>query len=202
MYFALPSSMPRPQHNLSEAQPSPVLNRIVDRQRCQRRPLRLTHKLEELLTSLGMKLHAMSIYSPDWSGFVFQEAMRCWFLSIACSIALLTIEIYTALVADEPPSSGGSEADKPEESQSNEKAAEKPESSKISDDHEKEKARDASARRHVHRTLWRLVGAGCDLLIPGTFVGWLTVKPVVVASASIFSSTMSIGEVWARVNGG
>lgn len=50
--------------------------------------------------------------------------------------------------------------------------------------------------------VWQLVGASCDLLIPGTFVGWFDVNPAVVAATSILSSVLASIDVWKRVNRG
>jgi len=48
--------------------------------------------------------------------------------------------------------------------------------------------------------IWQLVGASCDLLTPGAFVGWLDVSPATVAVTSILSSVLSSIDIWMRVN--
>lgn len=137
-----------------------------------------------------MQLHAIGILTSSWGGQVFFEAMKFWFYAISCSILCLSYQLL--LLRDD------------------EKLARKPglETTKDFSDGKSEKEKAAAVKTKPLKVqkprsvlLWQLVGASCDLLIPGTFVGWLDVSPAVVAACSIFSSGLSSIEIWKRVNG-
>lgn len=59
-----------------------------------------------------------------------------------------------------------------------------------------------ASHRMVRRTLLkRIVVDGCDLLIPGVFLGWVGVGDAVVGAGMVVSTLVSGGDVWGRVNG-
>lgn len=114
--------------------------------------------------------------------------MRFWFCAISCAILSLSYQLLL-LRDDEKPKSNSEKSEVSSEGKSDKigKAAAV-----------KVKARRSEIPRSV--LFWQLVGACCDLLIPGTFVGWLDVSPTVVAVSSILSSLLSSIEIWKRVN--
>ena len=48
-------------------------------------------------------------------------------------------------------------------------------------------------------SLKRTIIVGCDLLIPGSFLGWIPASSLQVGVATLVSTLLSMGDVWARV---
>jgi len=130
-------------------------------------------------------LHAMGILSSTWGSRVLLEAMKFWFYAISCSIIGLSYQLL--LLRDDKKAT----------------VTKKP-NSQVND--EKRGGKEPVKAKHTHIQIprsvlfWQLVGASCDLLIPGTFVEWLDVNPAIVAACSILSSTLSGKEIWNKVN--
>lgn len=133
--------------------------------------------ISKILLTRHPQLHAIGILTSPWGAIVFFEAQKFWFYAISCSILSLS---YQLLVLRD-----------------NEKTGKKKVSFNV-----KGKVTKQGIETPRNVLVWQLVGATCDVLIPGTFVGWLDVNPVVVAGTSILSSVLSSIDVWKRVNRG
>jgi len=134
-----------------------------------------------------VQLHAIGILTSTWGGQVFFEAMRFWFYALSCAVLSLSYQLL--LLRDDEKKDAKSGVSTDGKSEDDKKGDTVP--AKVTD-------QKVETPRSV--LFWRLVGASCDLLIPGTFVGWFDVSPAVVAGTSILSSVLSSIEIWQRVN--
>lgn len=50
--------------------------------------------------------------------------------------------------------------------------------------------------------LKRIIIDGCDLLIPGSMVGWIAVSPLVVAMSMVASTLLAAQDIWAQAQVG
>lgn len=47
----------------------------------------------------------------------------------------------------------------------------------------------------------RIVVDGCDLLIPGVFVGWMQVSDLMIGVTMVISTAVSGGDAWVKAQG-
>lgn len=125
------------------------------------------------------QLHAMNVYPVHWNKPVLVEAYKFWFYALALSIvgALWGLLFGSAPASDS--ASGG----------------------KVQQDEKKggsSKERKVSAKPLVKR----IVVDGCDLLIPGVFLGWIQVSEVVVGMAMVVSTVVAGRDIWIKAQQG
>ncbi|OAL18266.1 hypothetical protein AYO22_10844 [Fonsecaea multimorphosa] len=132
-----------------------------------------------------------------WAVTTQTEALKFWFYALSVSVAL---DLYELLfVYSEPASAGNNQpADQSRTTTTivegtNDKGVVQPR------EREPSKARQppAAKRRAIFR---QLVIDSCDLLIPGTAVGWFRLDPVTVGAAGTVSALLGGSDVWYRVN--
>lgn len=114
----------------------------------------------------------MGITSTQWGPVLQFEALKFWFYSISVSIL---IGVYQVLGAQSTP------AQRPEHK------------------YKKNGVEQAARTRRLYK---QLVIDGCDLLVPGSAVGWIRADPVTVGVASCVSTVLAGHNIWVRVNGG
>ncbi|KAE8356967.1 hypothetical protein BDV28DRAFT_144635 [Aspergillus coremiiformis] len=126
-------------------------------------------------------LHAMNVHLVSWNGSVLVEANKFWFYALSLSILGA---IWGLLVTSSTSASKTSRDAKKRNGKHSEKPA-------------------LVARDRAERTglLKQVVVDGCDLLIPGVFVGWMQVSDLVVGVAMAVSTVLSGGDVWGRAQG-
>nr|POE65031.1 putative amino-acid permease c15c4.04c [Quercus suber] len=120
------------------------------------------------------------------------EANKCWFYALLASIAL---SLYYLIFTNEPstePAAQQSANGKPVDGGKQEKSH----SSKSV----KQSSKAAPSRHAVKSKLFtQLAIDGCDLLLPGSAVGWIPVDWVTVGTASTISTVLAGREIWNRV---
>ncbi|KIW32031.1 uncharacterized protein PV07_03610 [Cladophialophora immunda] len=132
-----------------------------------------------------------------WAVTTQNEALKFWFYSLSVSVALSLYELLF-VSPDSALARNDQSADQKKTAlttveKANEKGAVQPK------EREQSKARHAqSAKRRA--TVRQLVIDSCDLLIPGTAVGWFPLDPVTVGAAGTVSALLGGSEVWHRVN--
>jgi hypothetical protein len=125
----------------------------------------------------------MNIHPVAWNKLVLIEAYKFWFYALSLSIlgAVLGL-LFTPRVST---ASKYSSDEKPSTKKDNGKAP---------------TTVDAQGQSQAERTalMKRIVVDGCDLLIPGAFVGWMQVSDLVVGVTMVISTVVSGGDVWGR----
>ncbi|PLB47699.1 hypothetical protein P170DRAFT_409935 [Aspergillus steynii IBT 23096] len=125
-------------------------------------------------------LHAMKIHPPKWTWnvTVLEEAYKLWFYALSLSlVGAVWSLLFTVSGPSTGPGKGGKKGGK-----KNGKVA-------------------GTSNQALRRTLLkRIVVDGCDLLIPGVFLGWLVVGDAVVGAAMVVSTLLAGRDVWGRVN--
>jgi hypothetical protein len=131
-------------------------------------------------------MDAMGIWSTTWAARVFVEAMKFWFYSLICSLALSQWKLYELMKEPKIPSVPLSEKSE-KVSAAAKKALKKQEQAVL----------DLKAKRQA--IMKTIVIDGCDLLIPGFVTGWLDTSSAMVGFAGILSTLLASGDVWKRV---
>ncbi|KAL4895166.1 peroxisomal biogenesis factor 11 [Aspergillus ambiguus] len=122
-------------------------------------------------------LHAMNLYPVPWNKPVLVEAYKFWFYAL--SLSVLSSLWRLAFNATKQPSITKTY-------EKGKKAA-------------KATAEQASALREQRNALVkRVVVDGCDLLIPGTFVGWIEASDLMVGMAMVVSTLVAGRDIWVR----
>ncbi|RHZ53105.1 PEX11 domain protein [Aspergillus thermomutatus] len=124
-------------------------------------------------------LHAMNVYPVQWNKPVLVEAYKFWFYALALSI----VGALWGLLFG---SASGS-----------------PSAGKVQQDEKKGgsgKEGKEGGRKEVSTgpLVKRIVVDGCDLLIPGVFLGWIQVSDVVVGMAMVVSTLVAGRDVWVK----
>ncbi|KAF7166629.1 hypothetical protein CNMCM6106_002372 [Aspergillus hiratsukae] len=115
-------------------------------------------------------LHAMNVYPVYWNKPILVEAYKFWFYALALSIVGA---LWGLLFGSASGSNSASVGKAPQD----------------------EKKDGASKERKVSTSplVKRIVVDGCDLLIPGVFLGWIQVSEVVVGMAMVMSKIGTCG---------
>ncbi|CZT25045.1 uncharacterized protein RCC_10773 [Ramularia collo-cygni] len=125
--------------------------------------------------------NAMGITKFDWGPKVQHEANKCWVYSLIASILLSMVELLWDNVRTADASSVGKDEKKSRtETSSQEKQP-------------------STARSKLYI---QLMIDSCDILIPGSAVGWspsALAVPLVVGVASTISTTLAGSQIWQRV---
>ncbi|KAF9893195.1 hypothetical protein FE257_011618 [Aspergillus nanangensis] len=114
-------------------------------------------------------LHAMNIYLVEWNKPVLVEAFKFWFYALSLSIIGALWQL--AFSPASKPKGKGKKAGS-------------------------DKASVATAQRNV--LVKRIIVDGCDLLIPGAFLGWIEFGDLQVGIAMVLSTLLSGADIWSR----
>ncbi|KIW13098.1 hypothetical protein PV08_08285 [Exophiala spinifera] len=137
---------------------------------------------------------AMHITHNSWAPGLQFESLKFWFYSLAVSIVLGLYDLFmldSSAAHAEPPAvsektkakvtvrTGGKEA------------------STVIEHTPAPQNQNAHKRQAI---LKNIVADSCDLLIPGSIVGWIPIDPVPVGIAGTLSAILGGSDAWARVN--
>jgi hypothetical protein len=128
-------------------------------------------------------MDAMEIWNTTWGPILLLEANRFWFYSIIFSLIASFIQLYSIIVSPSP--------DEIEKALRNGK--------KIKDSSEKGQL-NTKERVLKQQIMKKVVIDGCDLLIPGHITGWMMTTPGIVGLATMVSTTLASGDIWARLH--
>ncbi|KAE8136019.1 peroxisomal biogenesis factor 11 [Aspergillus pseudotamarii] len=130
-------------------------------------------------------LHALGVHPVAWNTPVLVEAFKFWFYSLTLSVlgAVLGL-LFTS------PSSAGRKTG------SNEKKKETKNAEKTVPNTD-----DSQSKAQRTALMKRIVVDGCDLLIPGVFVGWMQISELVIGVTMVISTVVSGGDAWVKAQG-
>ncbi|KAE8373356.1 peroxisomal biogenesis factor 11 [Aspergillus bertholletiae] len=126
-------------------------------------------------------LHAMDVHPVAWNAPVLVEAFKFWFYSLALSVFGAVCGLLFTSSSSRSKTSGN---DEKKDTKNDEKAVSK------SDDSQSKAQRTALMKR--------IVVDGCDLLIPGVFVGWMQISDLVIGVTMVISTVVSGGDAWVK----
>jgi hypothetical protein len=136
-----------------------------------------------------------------WAVAMQNEALKFWFYGLAASVLLDVYELFIViptLVRAKFVGKSGPPNEKPEtvvlqNGKDGDRIQIKFSATSLSNAD--------SARAKKRQQLYKqLVIDGCDLLIPGTAVGWLPLDPITTGVAGTISAIMGGSQAWERVN--
>ncbi|KAG2019567.1 hypothetical protein GB937_005116 [Aspergillus fischeri] len=119
-------------------------------------------------------LHAMNVYPVYWNKPVIVEAYKFWFYALALSIVGA---LWGLVFASGSTSASAGKAQRDEKKGGS------------------SKERKAGVSGPLIK---RIVVDGCDLLIPGAFLGWIQVSEVVVGMAMVVSTLVAGRDIWIK----
>jgi hypothetical protein len=118
----------------------------------------------------------MNVYPVYWNKPVIVEAYKFWFYALALSI----VGALWGLLFARGSASGCASVDKAQQD---------------------EKKGGSTKKRKVEGSgplMKRIVVDGCDLLIPGVFLGWIQASEVVVGMAMVVSTLVAGRDIWIK----
>ncbi|OAP60702.1 hypothetical protein AYL99_05704 [Fonsecaea erecta] len=132
-----------------------------------------------------------------WAVTTQTEALKFWFYALSVSAALDLYELLF-VYSDSALSKNNQSAD---QKQTTSTTVEKTNEKSVAQPNEREQSKARHAQSAKRRAVFRqLVIDSCDLLIPGTAVGWFRIDPVTVGVAGSVSALLGGSDVWYRVN--
>ncbi|RJE24116.1 PEX11 domain protein [Aspergillus sclerotialis] len=128
-------------------------------------------------------LHAMNVYLVPWNEPVLIESNKFWFYGICLSILSAVVELLflfsrPATTVTKKRANGAKENGSTKENESSETIQAQKQSQKIMP------------------LLKGIVVDGCDLLLPGTFLGWIQADELSVSAAMVVSTIVASGAIW------
>ncbi|EXJ77592.1 hypothetical protein A1O3_09819 [Capronia epimyces CBS 606.96] len=153
--------------------------------------------------------NALSLTSYSWGPTVQIEALKFWAYSLAVSVILGIYELFqlgsdsTPTPTTEPDGRGkhGREEKTTLVSGREEKTTPASSTTSASRPPSSSPGTSRSSQAHKRRAIYKqIVSDGCDLLIPASAVGWISLDPVTLGVAGSISAVLGASEVWARVN--
>ncbi|PLN81748.1 peroxisomal biogenesis factor 11 [Aspergillus taichungensis] len=130
-------------------------------------------------------LHATNIYPVSWNARVTTEAYRFWFCGLALSVLGCVWGVLLGIITSPSSSTSPSSNKASSNGSSSEKKA------------GKERGPVAQVPRSV--LVKRIVVDGCDLLIPGAFLGWIRVGELGVGVAMLVSTLVAGRDLWMSI---
>lgn len=115
----------------------------------------------------------MGIWPTTWAQEVFLECHKWWFFGLALSVMGSTVNIFFPASEQVPPSGAKQSEKKPAEKQT------KPDLTPL---------------------VKSLIVDACDIVIPGSVLGWIPASSTQVGIAMIVSTLVASGDIWAQVN--
>lgn len=138
----------------------------------------------------------MRITNPSWGPALQNEANKFWFYAIAVSILISLYDLAAPWFIPEPretePRPSGNQADGAALNEKNSHAS-VPTATKERPKHSK------SAQTALTTVYKQLLIDICDLVIPGSSVGWIDADTVTVGVASTISSIVAGQDIWTRM---
>ncbi|KAI1925903.1 hypothetical protein LOZ65_002715 [Ophidiomyces ophidiicola] len=145
-------------------------------------------------------LDALGAHSTEWSRMMLVEANKFWFYAILFSILSNVWQIICAQLTLDTSQLGGHEERRGGNASLNSSRSKKSKKSAAEGS-----ITGQSKRTELHlkaSSLTRnLIVNGCDLLMPGAFVGWIDVSPLVVSSAMVLSTVLVGRDRWVKAQG-
>lgn len=127
----------------------------------------------------------MGIWVTPWAQELFIECHKWWFFGIALSIIGSTVDIFFPVSEPTPTSSSSSSSSAAKKSATGEKEKKQPQQSQI---------------RDLTPLVKRLIVDSCDLVIPGSVLGWIPASGTQVGIVMIVSTLVASGDIWAQAN--
>lgn len=144
-------------------------------------------------------LHAMKLYTPTWTKDILLHANRFWFYGILLSIMgglwILLSPLLSGTVPEtaETKNESNGETEKPQSKSSSSNETGKMETGT--------NTQSKTAAWSVSPQARRLVVDSCDLLIPGSFLGWIPVSSLAIGVTTVVSTLVAMVDIWANVQG-
>lgn len=110
----------------------------------------------------------MNVWPVPWNTPVLVEANKFWFYALCLSIVGAVVEILGSLLSTGVQKKGKNGGAK------------------------------GGRAQPTAPLVKRIVVDGCDLLLPGTFLGWIEAGDFTVGVAMVLSTVVASGDVWAR----
>ncbi|KAE8409917.1 peroxisomal biogenesis factor 11 [Aspergillus pseudonomiae] len=127
-------------------------------------------------------LHALGVHPVAWNTPVLVEAFKFWFYSLALSVFGAVCGLL--FTSSSPASNKTSNNEKTKENKNAEKTAPNTD--------------DSQAKAQRTALMKRIVADGCDLLIPGVFVGWMQISDLMISVTMVISTVVSGGDAWVK----
>ncbi|RDW65805.1 PEX11 domain protein [Aspergillus mulundensis] len=116
-------------------------------------------------------LHDMNVARVDWHHALMTEANKFWFYALALSVLRCTWELLSPQAPDTPKTTGGEKSDP--------------------------KTTAKQTRAPKWPLVKRIIIDGCDLTLPGSFLGWTPVTPLQIGLGMVVSTVFAGHNVWA-----
>jgi hypothetical protein len=129
----------------------------------------------------------MGITNTTWGPNLQQESNKFWFYALTSSLLLSMYQIFLASAMFTQPTKSTT--------------TEKVDTSKNEKSSKDVKAQNEAPQRDMSQTYKQFIIDGCDILIPGSVVGWIPADAVTVGVAMSLSSYLSARDIWLKVNG-
>ena len=128
---------------------------------------------------------AMKVTKTEWGPGVLQEALKFWFYAEVASILLSLYDLFIIWTVPDAPTKSKPKVGTSEKGDS--------------------KAADATQPKAVSlesmKIYKKLLIDCCDILIPGSGVGWISIDPIILGVTGCISTLVSMSDVWVRVQG-
>lgn len=126
-----------------------------------------------------------------WAKELFLESQKWWFYSFLLSIMGSTIAIFFpgSEMKPSPPASAKSRDEKTDQTTEEKKQKQ-----------HQQKQQQTPPTQELAPLVRSLVADSCDILIPGSFVGWIQASPTQVGIAMIVSTVLSSWDIWVKIN--
>ncbi|EED21076.1 PEX11 domain protein [Talaromyces stipitatus ATCC 10500] len=128
-------------------------------------------------------LDAMGIWVTPWAQELFIECHKWWFFGLALSIIGSTVDIF--LPVSEPTLTSS--------------AVKQSEKKTVTSEKEKKK-QPLPVKRDLTPLVKGLIVDSCDIVIPGSVLGWIPASSTQVGLMMVVSTLVSSGGIWAQVN--
>lgn len=114
----------------------------------------------------------MGIWPTAWAQETFLECHKWWFFGLALSIIGSTVNLF--FPASEPPAAKQSD--------------------------EKTKPAEKQKKADLTPLVKTLIVDACDIVIPGSVLGWIPASSTQVGIVMIVSTLAASGDIWAQAN--
>lgn len=132
------------------------------------------------------QLDAMGVYSTSWASGLLLEANRFWFYSLCFSLVLAVLQL-SQLYFETPIPEG------------EEKISRNGKSINVVESDKKDSVEVKKWRFRRERIVKKALTDACDILIPGSMLGWVLVSSGTVGMATVVSTVLASGDIWDRV---
>jgi hypothetical protein len=125
----------------------------------------------------------MGIWSTQWTRDVYVESNRFWFYALSLSLLGSIWAVFFSAGSQSPasPSSSNKETLSEKEKQQQQQPQQQQRSGK-----------------NLTPIVKRIVVDGCDLLLPGSFLGWIGASPMQVGVAMVVSTLVASQDIWIK----